>query len=176
MFCCVYGFVFFSVYISFSYHVRFGMLIFCLLRLICKVMLCFVMLCSACFAFLLSFCFHVLFSVMLLYCLFHFSRDGKLWFLDSQTATEKGIKNRPIGQHSRKWKVSQSEKVKSGRLSLCFIMRMFCYVYGLLCFCFCYGFAVSRDPGRNKEYAICQHSRKHLLFCLQFLFVSCMGL
>jgi len=50
----------------------FGMLIFCLLRLICQVMLCFVMLCFACFAFLLSCCFHVLFSVIILYCLFHF--------------------------------------------------------------------------------------------------------
>ena len=58
-----------------------------------------------------------------------FLRDGQLWCHDSQTASGKGIKNRPIGQHSRKGE-------RNTRLSLCSVMFMFWYVYVLLCLCF----------------------------------------
>jgi len=76
-------------------------------------------------------------------------------------------------------------------LCLCIDIFMFCYVYILLCLCFICSFIFKgwqtvisqfseRGGERNKEYAICKHSRKvhgliKFMFCyVMFYYVSVM--
>ena len=94
------------------------------------VMFCYIMFWLLCFSdtFVFMYCFCYAYVLFV-----SFLRDGKMWFLDYQTVTDKWIKNMLSANILENCFVIYYVYVL---VCLCFVMFMFCYVYVLLCLCF----------------------------------------